>query len=280
MDSTFVLYFSTLHATNKIHWVSRKQHRRQKRQNREKNVESKNLHTEKRDLDFRVEKEEILKEIEKGNDRSRAGKVDEAILPLVNAINQHPDLYTTSSCAGRYILTRQSQPGYGAMEWLFCSHDLSPSFSQLMEAVHTAQQTSLSNSQSSSSVNHEVSKGEVEIRPSDDSEHAEEANEVWLKVEGPIVALRARHSQAAESFLAKARQAGCKRTFVASSEGPTKGPMLLLMVPVIVAAPIVVGGDLLVDERFLQQILQSGQRKLVAARNRCERLAKELVQDL
>ncbi len=42
------------------------------------------------------------------------GEVDEAILPIVEAINSHPEYFTTSSCAGRIVLLQI--PGLGDKE--------------------------------------------------------------------------------------------------------------------------------------------------------------------
>lgn len=39
-----------------------------------------------------------------GVDLSRKGSIDEAIVELVNFINQQNDYFTTSSCSGRLIL--------------------------------------------------------------------------------------------------------------------------------------------------------------------------------
>lgn len=52
--------------------------------------------------EFNLQKESILKKLSLSTkDRSLKGYVDEAIKPLLKTINNHPELYTTSSCAGR-----------------------------------------------------------------------------------------------------------------------------------------------------------------------------------
>ncbi|MBI4148221.1 hypothetical protein HY490_02930 [Candidatus Woesearchaeota archaeon] len=52
-------------------------------------------------------------------DKSAKGEIDEAIKPLIDLINRHPDYVTTSSCSGRIVLLwgvkRQSR-------FLFCTH--------------------------------------------------------------------------------------------------------------------------------------------------------------
>lgn len=59
-------------------------------------------------------------------DRSRAGQIDTAIVPLVEVINSRRDYYTTSSCAGRLIATQHvpGRPKYNQVDWLFVTHDI------------------------------------------------------------------------------------------------------------------------------------------------------------
>ena len=55
-------------------------------------------------MNFKHEKAQFLKK----PDKSLAGGIDKAILPLVNKINKSADYYTTSSCAGRIILMKET----------------------------------------------------------------------------------------------------------------------------------------------------------------------------
>ncbi|ONM57712.1 tRNA wybutosine-synthesizing protein 2/3/4 [Zea mays] len=70
-------------------------------------------------------------------DRSPKGGVDAPIAPLLDALNSHPDLFTTSSCSGRVSVLAQPPPphegwGEGAPKpkkkargggWVYVSHD-------------------------------------------------------------------------------------------------------------------------------------------------------------
>lgn len=56
-------------------------------------------------------------------DKSKKGKVDEKIQPLLELINRYSPYYTTSSCSGRIVLWRGSGKK-NELEWLNVSHDL------------------------------------------------------------------------------------------------------------------------------------------------------------
>uniref|UniRef100_A0A0A9E695 tRNA(Phe) 7-[(3-amino-3-carboxypropyl)-4-demethylwyosine(37)-N(4)]-methyltransferase n=1 Tax=Arundo donax TaxID=35708 RepID=A0A0A9E695_ARUDO len=46
-------------------------------------------------------------------DKSPKGGVDAPIAPLLDVLNSHPDLFTTSSCSGRVSVLAQPQEGQG-----------------------------------------------------------------------------------------------------------------------------------------------------------------------
>lgn len=85
-------------------------------------------------MEFNNKKEHILREIEKDsqfNDASPKGSIDSLCFPLINLINSHPDLVTTSSCSGRVSVfiegEKLSSGQIGAKgnggRWLFVSHE-------------------------------------------------------------------------------------------------------------------------------------------------------------
>ncbi|GJN32451.1 hypothetical protein PR202_gb20963 [Eleusine coracana subsp. coracana] len=64
-------------------------------------------------------------------DKSPKGGVDAPIAPLLDVLNSHPDLLTTSSCSGRVSILAQPQEGQGPKQkkkargggWVYVSHD-------------------------------------------------------------------------------------------------------------------------------------------------------------
>ncbi len=56
-------------------------------------------------------------------DQSKKGSIDEKAIPIIEAINKHNDLYTTSSCSGRVYLWK-GDGKKNHTEWLNVSHDI------------------------------------------------------------------------------------------------------------------------------------------------------------
>lgn len=80
-------------------------------------------------MPFPTEKKNQLEK----QDKSKKGEVDEKVKPLLNALNAHPDYYTTSSCSGRILLWRGSGKK-NEVEWLKVSHEvIDTDFFQLTE---------------------------------------------------------------------------------------------------------------------------------------------------
>ncbi|KAF5209746.1 hypothetical protein E0198_004057 [Clavispora lusitaniae] len=83
---------------------------------------------------FDQKKASILQEIgvtsEASPDASPKGTIDELCLPIINVINSHPDMVTTSSCSGRvsvFLEGKKSDHQIGAKgnegRWLFVTHE-------------------------------------------------------------------------------------------------------------------------------------------------------------
>ena len=61
-----------------------------------------------------------------GVDLSRKGSIDAPIVDLTQIINNHPDLFTLSSCSGRIVVLRESSESgvrKAGCDWLLVSHD-------------------------------------------------------------------------------------------------------------------------------------------------------------
>lgn len=70
-------------------------------------------------MDFQVEKKQALHR----KDKSRKGKLDEDIRPIIDLINSNKNYYTTSSCSGRILLIKiPHEAKKHECEWLFVSH--------------------------------------------------------------------------------------------------------------------------------------------------------------
>ena len=73
---------------------------------------------------FQNWKKNTLSKMEQ-SDRSRAGGVDKPIQKMVTSINQHKNMFTTSSCSGRVIIFStddKSEKGKGHCTWHYTTH--------------------------------------------------------------------------------------------------------------------------------------------------------------
>ena len=75
-------------------------------------------------------------------DKSRKGSVDAAIVDLIEEMNQHPLLYTTSSCSGRVSLFEEDLMGHVGKkggQWIYVSHQ-EPEWDELHKAMQRWQE--------------------------------------------------------------------------------------------------------------------------------------------
>lgn len=167
-------------------------------------------------------------------DRSKKGDVDEAMWPLLNAINALPDYYTTSSCAGRISLFVEPASGkkYDS-EWHFVTHDptsyeaMRPALSMLPDAT------------------------------------------VWFRMEAAILHVVARDEDAANRFLHAAREAGFKHSGLLST---TKRYVIECVDSERIDVPIAVEGKLIVEKGFLTFLIEKANDKLRGTRQAMEKL--------
>ncbi|MGM5485455.1 MAG: tRNA wybutosine-synthesizing 3 family protein [Nanobdellota archaeon] len=127
-------------------------------------------------MSFEEKKRNALDGLEK-EDRSRKGKVDEDIRPLLDILNNHPDYYTTSSCSGRIMLYTSSENKKDC-RWLFVSHGF--------------------------------------VKREDLPRIEGEKEPVWLKQESMILHIIAKDLPAAEKLVKTAKDAGIKRPGIQS----------------------------------------------------------------
>lgn len=72
-------------------------------------------------MDFKEEKLKCLSAV----DKSKEGKIDKEVIPLINLINSNKDYYTTSSCAGRITLIEIPKSNKkNETNWLLKKHSL------------------------------------------------------------------------------------------------------------------------------------------------------------
>lgn len=142
-------------------------------------------------------------------DRSKKGTVDEAIKPLLDAINRCDCFYTTSSCAGRIDLFHEPKSGKKHEgEWLFMTHEQADA-----EEVQKAAQP--------------VTEGTL-----------------WFRMEGAILHVCASSLEAANDFLQLCRVAGWKHSGIT---GISPRIMIEAITSERIDAPLSVRGKLITE---------------------------------
>ncbi|MBN1274889.1 hypothetical protein JXA12_01170 [Candidatus Woesearchaeota archaeon] len=175
-----------------------------------------------------------------GPDRSKQGCVDEAAWPFILTINGLPDYYTTSSCAGRINVFKESVSGKKhEAEWLFVTHDPAD-YKDVLEALRDPPLETL-----------------------------------WFRMECPIFHVACRDCAAAERLLRVCQSHGWKRSGIISTGGRAsrqRRVMLEIVGNERIDTPIAMGGRLLFDEKYVRFLVQKANEKLAVTRRRLEGL--------
>lgn len=188
---------------------------------------------------FDNEKKECLAKLGKP-DQSKKGGVDEAVWPVLNAINSCEDFYTTSSCAGRINLFKEPEDRRkDSAKWLFVSHD-PIKFSNLRPTLDDLPQGT-----------------------------------IWFKYEAAILHVVARNENTANKFLQLARESGFKHSGLLST---TKRYVMEVLDSERFEVPVAVDGKLIVDEAFVEFLVKKANNKLANTRERLSKLEKATTQ--
>jgi tRNA wybutosine-synthesizing protein 3 len=169
-------------------------------------------------------------------DKSRIGLVDPQIAPLIDIINSSKDYYTTSSCAGRILLFKESDSGKKKDSgWLLSSHD-KVSFKAISEAL--------------------------EALPEEN---------VWFRMEPPIIHICARDMETADSLLKIANDSGFRRSALLSFK---KRIVIEIMIPEKMDAPIAQEGKLIVDTAYLKTLIKYANLRLKKSREKLKKFER------
>lgn len=183
---------------------------------------------------FEKEKKERLSQLYLP-DKSPKGNVDEAIKPLLDAINKNPNYYTMSSCSGRISVSKVKDAGKG-LDWIFVSHDL-VSFDDLKKSLL------------------DLPKDGV----------------IYFRYEGIILHICAKDLSFAEELVIAGQNNGCKYSSIIS----TKKRFIVEYVDMIrLDVPIAKEGNLLVDDSYLHLLLDEANKKLKQSHLLISRLKK------
>lgn len=180
-------------------------------------------------MTFQKHKKDFLKKL----DKSKKGKIDKEILPLINLINKKPNYYTTSSCSGRIVLLSKKSYKKQETRWLFCSHKKT-NFKEIKKALEKIPKT-----------------------------------DVWFRFEPLILHVAAKTIEDAQKLINIARDIGFKRSGIQS----TKRKIVVEVASTeIIDAIIAKKGKLLVTDDYLKVLIQEANKKLKRTRDKIKKL--------
>jgi tRNA wybutosine-synthesizing protein 3 len=174
-------------------------------------------------MGFDEEKMKVLGDLGK-KDKSKKGSLDEKALPIIQAINAHPDYYTTSSCSGRiYFIERNEFGKKNETQWIYASHNLI-SKEDLFEACK------------------KISAGTI-----------------WFRQEGPILHIACKDIASAEKMLQCARNVGYKRAGAFNLQNKI---FIEVIATENIEVPIADEGKMLVDNSYIEYLGKLANTKL------------------
>ncbi len=156
-------------------------------------------------------------------DKSRKGDVDELAVPVINALNEKTDFYTTSSCSGRICLFYESSSGkkYDS-GWLFVKHGV-VSLRELWEPLKNLPNET-----------------------------------IWFRCEAPIFHVACRDLKSANRLLDVCRSLGFKRSGII---GNGRRKLVEIVFNDKMDVPVASRGALFVDEKFLSFLVVKANEK-------------------
>ncbi len=172
-------------------------------------------------------------------DKSKKGKVDELVKPLIKLINSNENYFTTSSCSGRIMVIKPSEVKQD-VEWLFFSH----------EEV--------------------IAKDLIKKIQSFASKSKEE---LWFKLEGFILHVACRDIESAQKLLNIAKDSGLKRSGIISTASKV---MVEIISSELLETPISKNFQLMVEDNYLEFIIDEANAKLKRTHNRIKKLEDKI----
>ena len=172
-------------------------------------------------------------------DKSKKGDVDELVKPLINLINSNDNYFTTSSCSGRIMILIPSSIKQ-EVKWLFFSHGEVVA-SELIKKIHGFANNN--------------------------------EKEVWFKIEGFILHIACKDIEAAQRILNIAKDVGLKRSGIISTASKI---MVEIISSELLETPISKDNKLMVEDNYLEFIIDEANAKLRRTHNRIKKLEEAI----
>ncbi|CAL5062533.1 unnamed protein product [Urochloa decumbens] len=180
-------------------------------------------------------------------DKSPKGGVDAPIAPLLEVLNSHPDLFTTSSCSGRVSVLAQPQEGQGQGAtkpkkkargggWVYVSHDPADP-DAVVEQLFGGNGLSVA------------------------------GDELVFRFEPMIVAVECRDADAAAALVAAAIRAGFRESGITSLQ---KRAMVAIRCSIRMEVPLGQTGELVVSPEYVRYLVRTANCKMEANKKRMD----------
>lgn len=188
---------------------------------------------------FEERKAHALWRIEE-KDRSKKGSVDKPAWPLLDAINDRPDMYTTSSCSGRILLLCEPDGARkDQYDWPIVTHETADADAFIAKA-------------------HAL---------------ADFPGTVWLRMQTVIIHVACKDLKTANTLLDLFHAHGWKRSGIFSTANDV---MVELLSVEGMDTPIIRHGSLLVSDEFISEFITLANEKLSIAHEKIQSRAEAL----
>ncbi|XP_015941234.1 tRNA wybutosine-synthesizing protein 2/3/4 isoform X1 [Arachis duranensis] len=184
------------------------------------------------------------------HDKSPKGSLDIPIIPLINALNNHPFYFTTSSCSGRISILSQPLQNEAVSTlpkkkarggtWLFVSHDPADTDSVLSLLFPTSESTQ------SSPV----------------------PSELVFRFEPLIIAVECKDLSSAQSLVCLAISCGFRESGITNA---SKRVIIAIRCSIRLEVPLGDTGKIMVNPEYVRYLVQVANDKMEANRKRTER---------
>ncbi|KAM1108590.1 hypothetical protein ACFX2B_005165 [Malus domestica] len=182
-------------------------------------------------------------------DKSPKGTVDAPIIPLLDAINSHPNYFTTSSCSGRISIL--SQPTHVTNQpktkkkalggtWIFISHDPADADSIL---------------------------GLLFGPDPNDQNDAQDQNDLVFRFEPLIVAVECKDVASAQSLVSKAIACGFRESGITNSN---RRVIIAIRCSIRMEVPLGSSREVMVSREYVRFLVRVANEKMEANRKRTE----------
>ncbi|MDD3176019.1 MAG: tRNA wybutosine-synthesizing 3 family protein [Candidatus Nanoarchaeia archaeon] len=167
-------------------------------------------------------------------DKSKKGSVDEFLIPLIQKINASKDFFTTSSCSGRInIFTMIDKEKKNTANWIFVSHDV-VSFEEIWNSLNNLPSTL-----------------------------------VMFKQEPFILHVCCRDLDCAQKILDLCGEIGIKHSSILTIKNKI---VVKINGSEKIDAPIGINGKLIVDEEYIQSVLDMANSNLIKTHEKIKKL--------